>query len=163
MNRRDFIKKSSLGALALGLAGSTAVNAVSGGAARKQIQWSIKRKKWRSLGPFDFVPQLDEGQQWANRSLIKYGTVEPPNGGLRSMRSACMPAESCAHHYAMTGDATTLKALKAAVKTFRKYRHKARARRVPYEEIKEPVKIDFKGLTEEQPPTCYKTSNFSAK
>jgi hypothetical protein len=155
MNRRQFIKNSGFGVLALGLTGSTVANALSSSAARKQIEWSIKTKKWRSLGPFDFVPQLDEGQQWANRSLIKYGTVEPPNGGLRSMRSACMPAESCAHYYAMTGDATTLKALKAAVKTFRKYRQKARARRVPYDEIKEPVKIDFKGLTEENPTIEY--------
>jgi hypothetical protein len=66
-----------------------------------------------------------------------------------------MPAESCAHYYAMTGDATTLKALKAAVKTFRKYRHKARAHRVPYEEIKEPVKINFKALAEEKPTIEY--------
>ncbi|MHC4193498.1 MAG: twin-arginine translocation signal domain-containing protein [Planctomycetota bacterium] len=155
MNRRQFIKRSGLGVLALGLVNSPAANALSGSAKQERIEWSIKRKEWQSLGPFDFVPQLDEGQQWANRSLIKYGTVEPPNGGLRSMRSACMPAESCAHYYAMTGDAITLKALKAAVKTFRKYRHRARARRVPYEEIKEPVKIDFKGLTEEKPTIEY--------
>jgi len=147
MNRRDFIKKSGLGALALGLAGSTVANAVSDNAARKQIEWSIKPKKWRSLGPLDLIPQLDQVQRWANQSLVKYGTVEPPNAGVRSMRSACMPAESCAHYYAMTGDALTLKALKAAVKTFRKYRHKARAHRVPYEEIKGP--------TEEEPTIEY--------
>lgn len=155
MNRRQFIKKSGCGALALGLTGSIASRAKSAGAAQKRIEWTIKRERRRSLGPFDFVQQLDEAQQWANRSLIKYGTVEPPNAGLRSMRSACMPAESCAHYYAMTGDATTLKAIKAAVKTFRKYRHRARARRVPYEEIKKPVKIDFKGRTEENPTIEY--------
>jgi len=135
MDRRQFIKKSGLGALTLGLAGSTAAHAVSGKAARKAIEWSIKRKNWKSLGPLDLIPQLNQGQQWANESLIKYGTVEPPNSGKRSMRSACMPAESCAHHYAMTGGPATLKALKAAVKTFRKYRHEARGRSVPFADI----------------------------
>jgi hypothetical protein len=151
MNRRQFIKKGGLGVLALGLSQSTA-------SAQKPIGWSIKREGWKSLGPFDLVSQLDQAQQWANRSLIKYGVVEPPNGGMRCMRSACMPAESCAHYWAMTGDATTLKALKAAVKTFRKYRHKAKGHRVPYEEIKGPVKIDYEGLlTEEQPTIEYET------
>ncbi|MHC4498686.1 MAG: twin-arginine translocation signal domain-containing protein, partial [Planctomycetota bacterium] len=92
MNRRQFIKESGLGALALGLTGSTMANALSGSTSQKGIEWSIKPGKWRSLGPLDIIPQLDEGQQWANHSLIKYGTVEPPNGGLRCMRSACMPA-----------------------------------------------------------------------
>jgi hypothetical protein len=68
-----------------------------------------------------------------------------------------MPAESCAHYYAMTGDPTTLEALKAAVKTFRKYRHKARGRRIPYEEIKEPLTIDFKGKTEKKATIEYQT------
>jgi hypothetical protein len=105
----------------------------------------------------DLVPQLDQGQQWANRSLIKYGTVEPPNGGIRSMRSACMPAESCAHYYAMTGDAVTLDALKAAVKTFRKYRKRAKGHRVPYEEITEPVQIGVKGRSQGKPTIEYET------
>ncbi|MHC4573680.1 MAG: twin-arginine translocation signal domain-containing protein [Planctomycetota bacterium] len=157
MNRRQFIKKSGLGALALGLTSSTMAQAVSAKAARKRIEWAIKRKEWKSLGPLDLIPQLDRGQQWANQSLIKYGVVEPPNAGIRSMRSACMPADSCAHYYAMTGDPTTLEALKAAVKTFRKYRHKARGRRIPYEEVKEPVKIDFKGKTEEKATIEYET------
>ena len=150
MNRREFIKKSGLGALAFGLTGSTVAHAASDNAARKPIEWSIKLKKRKSLGPLDLISQLDQGQQWANQSLIKYGTVEPPNSGIRSMRSACMPAESCAHYYAMTGDSTTLKALKAAVKTFRKYRHKARGRRIPYDEVDKPLKIDFKDQTEEK-------------
>ncbi|MHC4529578.1 MAG: hypothetical protein ACYS29_17030, partial [Planctomycetota bacterium] len=151
MNRRQFIQKSGLVALSLGLAGA------AGAADKGQVRWSIKRKDYESLGPFDFVPQLDEAQQWANRSLIKYGVVEPPNAGIRSMRSACMPAESCAHYWAMTGDATTLKALKAAVRTFRKYRHRAKGHRVPYEEITEPVKIDFKDRTEDKPTIEYET------
>jgi len=157
MNRRQFIRKSGIGAVALGLTGCNAVQPAGGRREGKRVKWSIERKKWKSLGPMDLVPQLDEGQQWANRSLIKYGTVEPPNGGIRSMRSACMPAESCAHYYAMTGDAVTLDALKAAVRTFRKYRTKAKGHRVPYDEIAEPVKIDVKGRREEKPTIEYET------
>jgi len=157
VNRREFIKTSGYGALALGLAGSTAGHAVSGNAARRRTQWSIKPKKWRSLGPLDLIPQLDRGQRWANESLIKYGTVEPPNGGSagRCMRSACMPAESCAHYYAMTGDPLTLKALEAAVKTFREYRNKARGRRVPYAGIDKPLKLDFEAMPEDRPTIEY--------
>ena len=157
MNRRQFIKKSGCRALALGLASSTMARAIFGKAVQRPIEWSIKQKEWRSLGPLDLIPQLDQGQQWANDSLIKYGTVEPPNGGSagRSMRSACMPAEACAHYYTMTGDAVTLKALKAAVKTFRKYRHKARARRVPYAGIDKPIELDFEAMPEEKPTIEY--------
>jgi hypothetical protein len=157
MNRRQFIQKSGLGVLALGLTGSGAVQAGSNKARERDIEWSIKPKKCEAIGPMDLILQLDQGQQWANRSLIKYGVVEPPNAGMRSMRSACMPADSCAHYYAMTGDSTTLEALKAAVKTFRKYRHKARGHRIRYEEIKKPVKIDFKGKTEEKATIEYET------
>jgi hypothetical protein len=155
MNRREFIKKSGLGALALGLTGSAEAQALWGKVAQKRTEWSIKPRKWKSLGPLDLIPQLDEVQRWANQSLIKYGTVEPPNSGIRSMRSACMPAESCAHYYAMTSDPLTLKALKAAVKTFRKYRHKARGRRVPYEEIEQPVKSASDHPTEEEATIQY--------
>ena len=115
------------------------------------INWLIGRKEWKSSGPLDLIPQLDQAQQWANASLIKYGTVEPPNGGNRSMRSACMPAESCAHYYAMTGDKTTLQALKAAVNTFRTYRHKARGHRIPYDGITTPIQVDAKDGTEDSP------------
>ena len=128
---------------------------MSEGTGQKSIKWTIKPKEWEFVGPLDLVLQLDQGQQWANQSLIKYGTVEPPNGGHRCMRSACMPAEACAHYYAMTGDAPTLDAIKAAVKTFRKYRDRARGNRVPYDEIDEPIKIDFKGAGEEKPTIEY--------
>ncbi|HUT29429.1 MAG TPA: twin-arginine translocation signal domain-containing protein [Sedimentisphaerales bacterium] len=157
MNRRQFMKNSGFGAVALGLASCNAPQALSDRPTKKSPQWSIQRKKWKSLGPMDLTLQLDEGQQWANQSLIKYGTVEPPNGGIRSMRSACMPAESCAHYYAMTGDAVTLEALKAAVRTFRKYRVKAKGHRIPYDEVAEPLKIDVKGRTEEKPTIEYET------
>ncbi|MHC4644346.1 MAG: hypothetical protein ACYTBJ_02505 [Planctomycetota bacterium] len=156
MNRRQFIKKSGRGVLALGLAGSMATHAEQK-SLLKQVEWLVKPKKWDPLGPLDLIPQLDQGQQWANRSLIRYGTVEPPNAGKRSMRSACMPAESCAHYYAMTGDPVTLDALKAAIKTFRKYRVKAKGHRIPYEEIEEPAKIDFRGRAEENPTIEYET------
>jgi hypothetical protein len=92
----------------------------------------------------DLIPQIERAQQWANQSLIKYGVVWRPGGCC--MRAACMPAEACAHYYAMTGDEVTLKALKAG--TFGKYRHRARGRRVPYDEIRGPVKLDF--VTESQ-------------
>ena len=140
MNRREFIKKSGYTALALGLSGSASAGAMAAKGGQTKIKWTIPLKKCKPLDSYDLVSQLDEGQQWANKSLIKYGTVEPPNGGLRSMRSACMPAESCAHYYAMTGDSVTLEALKAAVKTFRKYRHKAKGRRIRYEELDEPIR-----------------------
>ncbi|MHC4658442.1 MAG: hypothetical protein ACYS83_04595 [Planctomycetota bacterium] len=141
MNRRQFIRKSGLGVLALGLTGSTVVHALSDGTAKKQIEWSIKPKKWKSLGSLDLIPQIDQAVQWTNQSLIKYGVAWRPGGCC--MRAACMPAEACAHYYAMTGDDMTIKAIKAAVRTFRKYRHRARGRRMPYEEIKGPVKLDF--------------------
>ncbi|MHC4345991.1 MAG: twin-arginine translocation signal domain-containing protein [Planctomycetota bacterium] len=157
INRRQFIKNSGLGALALSLTGCNAPQAGADRAEEKPIKWSIQPKKWKSLGPMDLVPQLDQGQQWANQSLIKYGTVEPPNGGIRSMRSACMPAESCAHYYSMTGDAVTLDALKAAVRTFRKYRFRAKGHRVPYDEITEPLKIDVKGRAKGKPTIEYET------
>jgi hypothetical protein len=140
MNRRQFIKKCGLGALAFGLAGPLCAYAAQK-PTRKQIQWSLRPKKWRSLGPVDLIPQVDPALQWTNQSLIKYGIAWTPGGCC--MRAACMPAEACAHYYAMTGDETTLTAIKAAVKTFRKYRHRARGRRVPYDEIKGPVKLDF--------------------
>jgi len=157
MNRREFIKKSGLGAVALSLTGSAMARAFSSGSAKNSINWCIKPTKLKSLGPLDLVAQLDVGQQWANRSLIKYGTVEPPNHGSggRTMRSACMPAEACAHYYAMTGDSVTLKALKAAVATFREYRHKARARRVPYHGIEEPLKIEYDSKPEVKPTIEY--------
>ncbi|MHC4638269.1 MAG: hypothetical protein ACYTBP_16475 [Planctomycetota bacterium] len=157
MNRRQFIKKSGLGALSIGLSGTIAAQTASAREEKKKIQWSISRKEWKSLGVLDLIPQLDQGQQWANQSLIKYGTVEPPNQGSggRSMRSACMPAEACAHYYAMTGDAVTLKALKSAVETFRQYRHKARARRVPYHGLDKPLMIEYDSKPEDKPTIEY--------
>ena len=157
MDRREFIRKSGFGLLAAGLAGCGGPQAVPNSTGGGKIAWSIGPKRWKSLGPLDLIPQLDQGQQWANQSLIKYGTVEPPNGGSggRTMRSACMPAESCAHYYAMTGDAVTLEALKAAVRTFRAYRHKARARRVPYEGLEKPLAIEYDGSPEEKPTIEY--------
>ncbi|MHC4618361.1 MAG: twin-arginine translocation signal domain-containing protein [Planctomycetota bacterium] len=140
MDRRQFIKKSGLGTLALGLVGRIDAYAAEK-PARKQIEWSLRPKKWRSLGPVDLIPQVEPALQWTNQSLIKYGIAWTP--GSCCMRAACMPAEACAHYYAMTGDETTLTAIKAAVRTFRKYRRRARGRRVPYEEIKGPVKLDF--------------------
>jgi len=88
---------------------------------RKSIKWTIKPKKWKSLGELDLISQLDQGQQLINESLIKYGIFNAK--GRRTMRDACMSAETCAHYYAITGDAATLEAIKAAVKAFRKYRH----------------------------------------
>ena len=155
MDRRQFMKQSATGAAALALAGS--IGSCTEAAASRSIKWSIGQSKWKSLGSYDLVPQLDEAMQWANQSLIKYGTVEPPNGGLRSMRSACMPAEACAHYYSMTGDRTTLRALKAAVRTFRKYRGKAKGHRIAYEEIDKPIQIDFKGKTEDKATIEYET------
>jgi hypothetical protein len=141
MNRRQFIKKSGLGALTLGLARLPVANGLVHKVGQKEIRWHFKPKKWKSLGPVDLIPQISRAQQWANQSLIKYGIAWTPGGCC--MRAACMPAEACAHYYAMTGDETTLKAIKAAVGTFRKYRHRARARRVPYEEIKGPIELDL--------------------
>jgi hypothetical protein len=129
MERREFLARSGRAILALGLGGLTCEPAE---AANKQIEWSLKLKKWKSFGPLDLIPQIERAQQWANESLLKYGVVWRPRGCC--MRAACMPAEACAHYYSMTGDQTTLKAIEAAVRTFRKYRHRARARRVPYDD-----------------------------
>lgn len=108
---------------------------------RHQIEWFLNPTEWKSLGPLDLIPLLDQGQQCMNRELITYGIVE--GTGKRTMRDACMPAESCAHYYAMTGDEASLDAVKAGVKAFRTYRHKARGRRIPYEGIGSPgVKVD---------------------
>jgi len=157
MNRRQFFKKAGYGILAFGFSGCTVQNTTLTGTPEKRITWAVKREKWPSLGPMDLAHQLDVGMQWANNSLIKNGTVEPPNGGLggRTMRSACMPAHACAFYYAITGDATTLKALKAAVRTFRKYRHKARALRVPYEDLAESVRIKYASMTDDEPTIEY--------
>ena len=146
MNRRRFLGESGQALLAFGLAGAGKALALSADAASKPIAWSLQPKRFKSLGPVDLIPQIDKAVQWANQSLIKYGIAWTPGGCC--MRAACMPAETCAHYYAMTGDATTLKAIRAAVGTFRKYRHRARARRVPYEEIKGPVELDL--VKEEQ-------------
>jgi hypothetical protein len=146
MNRRQFIKKSGLGALTLGLVRLPVAKGLAHKVGQRQIRWHLKPKKWKSLGPVDLIPQIDKASQWTNQSLIKYGIAWTPGGCC--MRAACMPAEACAHYYAMTSDETTLKAIKAAVGTFRKYRHRARARRVPYEEIKGPIELDL--VNEEQ-------------
>ena len=119
--------------MVLGMAGT-------GSAAGKQIDWSFQPREWKSLGPDDMIPQINRAMQWANTSLIKYGIVWTSGGCC--MRAACMPAEAGGHYYAMTGDKTTLEALRAAVKTFRKYRNKARGRRIPYEEITGPVELE---------------------
>jgi hypothetical protein len=66
-----------------------------------------------------------------------------------------MPAEACAHYYAMTGDAVTLTALKSAVETFREYRHKARASRVPYHGLDKPLKIEYDSKPEDKPTIEY--------
>jgi len=156
MNRREFIMKSGYMGLAAGLARTASVRAMGAKSNPTKIKWSIPLEKRRTLDSYDLVSQLDQAQQYANRSLIKYGTVEPPNGGTRSMRSACMPAESCAHYYAMTGDAPTLEALKAAVRTFRKYRQKAKGRRIPYEELDKPVRV-IDGWPKGKPTIEYET------
>ncbi|MHC4526698.1 MAG: hypothetical protein ACYS29_02375, partial [Planctomycetota bacterium] len=139
MDRRRFLAEMGRSFLALGLAGAA-------DAAGKRIEWSLQPRKFKSLGPVDLIPQIDRAVQWTNQSLIKYGIAWTPGGCC--MRAACMPAEACAHYYAMTGDKTTLEAVRAAVKTFRKYRHRARARRVPYDQIKGPIELD---LVEKQP------------
>ena len=156
MDRRQFIKTS--GIATLGLAGSMAAQLAGAKDERaKKIKWAIKPVKWQSLGPLDLIPQLDQGQKWANESLIKYGTVEPPGGGSnhRCMRAACMPAESAAHYYAMTGDPLSLKAVKAAMATFLKYRHIARARRVPYYSRENPIKLDASVVSNKAPTIEY--------
>jgi len=140
-DRRNFIKNSGLLAVALGTAGPERALSSPRSAGPPKIDWAIKRRDYESLGPQDLIPLINRGQQWTNDSLIKYGIAWQPVKCC--MRAACMPAEMCAYHYAMTGDAETLKALKAAVGTFRKYRHKARGRWVPYTEIKGPVKLDM--------------------
>ena len=155
MNRRQFLKGSGYAAFGLALTNSNP--AASFAAERRDPKWSITRRPWDPIGPLDLLELLGPGQQWANNSLIKYGTVEPPNGGSRgrTMRSACMPAESCAHYYAMTGDKRTLKALESAVATFRKYRHKARARRIPYEGLAEPPAVEYEAMPEKSPTIEY--------
>ena len=140
MNRRQFIKKSGFGATVFGLTGPMGMY-VAGASDPRRIEWSVKPKKWHSLGPVDLIAQVEAALQWTNQSLIKYGIAWRPGGCC--MRAACMPAEACAYYYAMTGDETTLKAINAAVRTFRKYRHRARGRRVEYDEIKGPVKLDL--------------------
>lgn len=141
MNRRQFLKKGCVGGVTLSFAGSFCGHVLCGSVARKRIEWSFKPKQLKLLGPADLIPQIDRAQQWANQSLIKYGIVWTPGGCC--MRAACMPAEACAHYYAMTGDKTTLEAIRAAVRTFRRYRHRARARRVPYDQIKGPIELDL--------------------
>jgi len=124
---------------------------------QKNIQWKLPTKKCTPLGPMDLIGQLEEGQKLADESLIKYGTVEPPNGGSggRCLRSACMPAEACAAYYAMTGNKRTLKALKSAIRTFREYRDKARGHRVRYERMDKPLPLDFEYYREEKPTIEY--------
>ena len=97
MNRRQFLQATASTAITTGLSGCTLQNNKTTTQNNKS-PWTIKPKKWPSLGPQDLHHQLDAGMQWANKSLIENGTVEPPNGGLhgRSMRSACMPAQACA-------------------------------------------------------------------
>jgi hypothetical protein len=146
MDRRRFLAQSGQAILAFGLAGSRKALAVSADVAGKLIEWSLQPKRFKSLGPVDLIPQIDRALQWTNESLIKYG-IAWTSGGC-CMRAACMPAEACAYYYAMTGDKTTLEAIRAAVRTFRKYRHRARARRVPYNQIKGPIELD---LVDQQP------------
>jgi hypothetical protein len=147
VDRRRFLAKSGQAVLAFGLASLRKALAVPADATGSSIEWSLQPRRFKSLGPVDLIPQIDGALQWTNQSLIKYGIAWTPGGCC--MRAACMPAEACAHYYSMTGDATTLKAMKAAVATFRKYRHRARGRRVPYEEIKGPIELDL--VKEEQP------------
>ena len=109
------------------------------------MKQSIRRINWKSLGSCDLIPQLSRGQYYAAKSLAKFGSFEPPNGGndKRCMRAICMVAEGCAYYYAMTGDELTLKGMKKAVENFRKYRHVARARRIPYPEAGEGANIEY--------------------
>jgi hypothetical protein len=153
MNRREFIKESGLGWLALALAGSTLPEALAEKSAGKRIKWSLKPKKWKSLGPLDLVSQLEQGQRLMNQSLIKYGAF--PASGRLCMREVCMTAEASAYYYALTGDAESLEAVKAAVTAFRKYRHKARGHRIPYEGIDEPGKADLLAKGDNAPTIHY--------
>lgn len=165
MDRREFMKKTCYGAAVSAVGGSMSkaglpvaeVTGMGSSQPRESRPARLKRGNRVSLGTFDLIPQLNRGQKWINERLIAYGTVEPPNSGSRgrTMRSACMPAEACAHHYSMTGDKQSLQALTSAVKTFRKYKDKARARRVPYEGISKPIKLDYEVRSEEKPTIEY--------
>jgi hypothetical protein len=157
MNRRQFLQKTTSAVLTAGLSGCTLQNKVFASNENNKFPWAIEPKKWPSLGPQDLHHQLDAGMQWANKSLIENGTVEPPNGGLhgRSMRSACMPAQACAFYYTMTQDPTTLKALKAAVKTFRKYKRIARGQRIPYEDLSDSLIKKYAAMSDEKPTIEY--------
>ena len=53
MNRRRFLKHTAQAALALGLGSSTATQALAASDHKKDIQWLVERKDWRSLGPVD--------------------------------------------------------------------------------------------------------------
>jgi len=155
MNRRKFMEVGAAGAGAMLLGGASPRKTPLD--SQKNIQWKYPTKKCKSLSPMDLILQLEEGQKLADKSLIKYGTVEPPNGGSggRCMRAACMPAEACAVYYAMTGNERTLKALESTVRTFREYRDKARGRRVRYERMEEPLPLDFETYREEKPTIEY--------
>ena len=155
MNRREFMEVGAAGAGAMLLGGASPRKVQSD--SQKDIQWKYPTKKCKPIGPMDLILQLEEGQKLADESLIKYGTVEPPNGGSggRCMRSACMSAEACAAYYAMTGNKRTLKALKSAIRTFREYRDKARGRRVRYEKMEKPLPLDCEIYREEKPTIEY--------
>ena len=160
-NRRKFVRQAAIGSFAASL--RTSVQAESDSIPQKGIEerpddfWRYPLTKRQPLGPMDLILQLEEGQKLADESLIKYGTVEPPNGGSggRCMRAACMPAEACAVYYAMTGNARTLRALRAAVETFLEYRDQARGRRVPYKRMQEPLPLSFEYYPEEKPTIEY--------
>jgi len=148
VNRREFMKKSTAGTFVFASGASVPTHAAAG--TSNSIRWFLKRKHYESLGPLDLLPQLDRQQQILNEHMIKYGTSE---SGKICMRQVCMPAETCAHYYAMTGDPMTLKAVKTAVTTFRNYRHKARGRRIPYEPVdparrpKRPTTIEYETIS----------------
>ena len=91
-NRRDFIKNSSAGVLAAGLGGTLNAEGASAQEVQpddeKDIQWHYPHKKCEPIGPMDLILQLEEGQKLADESLIKYGTVEPAEGGSGSTTTA---------------------------------------------------------------------------
>lgn len=106
---------------------------------------TVERVDYQSLGRQDLIPRLEKGQRWAAVSLLKHGSLEPPNGGpeSRCMLAVCMPAEGSAYYHALTGDDLSLRAVHRAVETFRKYRTVAKGHRVPYPELGPGQTIEY--------------------
>lgn len=148
VNRTQFVTKGPVAAAAFASQAAVASDAVPAGS--ESIRWFLRRNDYKSLGPLDLLPQLNQQQQLLNDHMIKYGASQ---SGKIYMRQVCMPAETCAHYYAMTGDPASLSAVKAAVKAFREYRNKARGRRIPFEGIypahrpKRPTTIEYETIS----------------